>query len=63
MTNEVAIKVININFCGDSNDAQTWLGDFDCSSNEFPTCESYVAGNPDAYKEAYWLFNYIKVYR
>jgi len=40
-----------------------WRGDMQCFSDEFPTCESYVGGNPDAYKEAYWLFNYIKVYR
>jgi len=50
-------EVINIDFCGDAIGGDDWRRDKRCSSERFPTCRSYVAANPGAYHEAYWLFN------
>lgn len=50
--------IINITFCGD------WAGGVwgdQCSGNA-PTCEQFVAENPGAFTDVYWLFNSIKVY-
>jgi len=55
-------QVINIDFCGDGITGSSWKKDSRCYSQEFPTCRKYVAANPDAYREAYWLFNSIKLY-
>ncbi|MCJ1465840.1 hypothetical protein MMC07_004459 [Pseudocyphellaria aurata] len=51
--------VINTAFCGD------WAGNtWDASSckAKAPTCNEYVAKNPQAFVDAYWLINDIKVY-
>lgn len=51
--------VFNTTFCGD------WAGSVwgsQCSSKA-ATCEAYVAQNPAAFSEAYWLINSVKVYK
>ncbi|KAL5906663.1 hypothetical protein ACKVV1_011065 [Pyricularia oryzae] len=57
--------VINTTFCGDiiDNWDQQTAGSPQCRSAPGGTCESYVGSNPEAYKEAYWLFNSIKLYQ
>ncbi|KAI5463733.1 Pex12 amino terminal region-domain-containing protein [Mariannaea sp. PMI_226] len=52
--------VININFCGDYG-STTWKN-FDTCTDLAPTCEEYVANNPEAFEHAYWAVNYIDVY-
>ncbi|KAI1385035.1 glycoside hydrolase family 16 protein [Hypoxylon trugodes] len=52
--------VFDTTMCGD------WAGkvfgsDPTCSSKA-ATCEEYVAANPDAFKDSYWLVNSVKVY-
>ena len=46
--------IINLTFCGD------WAG------NVYPggksACIDKVRNNPEAYKNAYWLINYVKVF-
>ncbi|KAK3326829.1 concanavalin A-like lectin/glucanase domain-containing protein [Apodospora peruviana] len=54
--------IINIDFCGSNIDQATWNGDSSCKSKA-STCEGFVAANPTAFKEAYWLFNSIKLYQ
>ena len=51
--------IINTTFCGD------WAGAVwgDQCGALAPTCEQYVAENPEAFAEVYWLFNSIKVYK
>ncbi|KAL7915968.1 glycoside hydrolase family 16 protein [Trichoderma velutinum] len=52
--------VLNINFCGDYGDA-VWGKTDQC--NEFaPTCDEYVAKNPEAFTNAYWDVQYIDAY-
>ncbi|CAN8099000.1 unnamed protein product [Discula destructiva] len=54
--------VIDTTFCGDWAGKQAiWDEDSTCSALA-NTCEEYVANNPDAFTDAYWLFNYINVY-
>ncbi|KLU85516.1 hypothetical protein MAPG_04539 [Magnaporthiopsis poae ATCC 64411] len=57
--------IINTTFCGSS--IYDWKAQTDgwpqCRSAPGGTCEAYVAANPQAYKEAYWLFNYVKIYQ
>ncbi|KFZ01565.1 hypothetical protein V500_00696 [Pseudogymnoascus sp. VKM F-4518 (FW-2643)] len=52
--------IFNINFCG-------WAGavwsSFPTCSAKAATCKEYVAQNPAAFTEAYWLINSLKVYR
>lgn len=38
-----------------------WSADSTCSALA-NTCEEYVANNPQAFTDAYWLFNSINVY-
>ncbi|EMR61696.1 putative endo- -beta- protein [Eutypa lata UCREL1] len=52
--------VINTNFCGDYA-GNTW-GDFEECTAQAPTCEEFVAGNPDSFLGSYWDINYIDVY-
>ncbi|KAI0176178.1 glycoside hydrolase family 16 protein [Hypoxylon sp. FL1284] len=52
--------VFDTTFCGD------WAGkvfgsDPVCGSKA-ATCQEYVASNPDAFKDSYWLVNSVKVY-
>ncbi len=58
----VARQVINIDFCGDSVTGNGWRNDRTCYS-QAQTCQQFVARNPDAFSEAYWLFNSIKLYQ
>lgn len=51
--------VFNTDFCGDWA-GNTWSSS-SCSSLA-PTCEQYVAQNPQAFTEAYWMINSVKVY-
>lgn len=51
---------INTALCGDWA-GQNWESDSTCKKKA-RTCAEYVANNPEAFKDAYWLFNSIKVY-
>ncbi|KAI1143181.1 glycoside hydrolase family 16 protein [Hypoxylon sp. FL0543] len=53
--------VLNINFCGDY--AGNIWGIADQCNLLAPTCEEFVANNPDSFQEAYWDINYIDVYQ
>ncbi|EOO02045.1 putative glycoside hydrolase family 16 protein [Phaeoacremonium minimum UCRPA7] len=53
--------VFNTDFCGDWA-GQVWSQDATCSSLA-ATCNDYVANNPRAFVEAYWLINSVKVYQ
>jgi hypothetical protein len=56
--------IINIDFCGSNADApNAWSGYTGCAqSTGVSTCSAYVAGNPDAFGEAYFLVNYVKTF-
>lgn len=41
---------------------EVWSTDDTCSSLA-STCQEYVANNPSAFTDSYWLFNYINVYQ
>ncbi|KAI2782453.1 glycoside hydrolase family 16 protein [Daldinia loculata] len=53
--------VLNINFCGDYA-GKIW-GKADQCNRLAPTCEEFVAGNPDSFQSAYWDINFIDVYQ
>jgi hypothetical protein len=53
--------VFNIDLCG-SWAGQVWNQDPTCSKLA-PTCSQYVAQHPEAFAEAYWLINSVKVYQ
>ncbi|KAJ9164872.1 Glycoside hydrolase family 16 protein [Coniochaeta hoffmannii] len=53
--------VFNIAYCGDWA-GQVWAQDPTCSRLT-PTCSQYVAEHPEAFAEAYWLINSVKVYQ
>lgn len=53
---------INTDFCGSwAGNDEVWAADAECSAKA-SSCQEYVAGNPDAFVDAYWLINSIKVY-
>ncbi|KAJ5772731.1 hypothetical protein N7457_007627 [Penicillium paradoxum] len=52
--------IFNTNLCGWAGNV--WSSNAECSAKA-STCEEYVAQNPSAFSEAYWLINYVKVYR
>ncbi|PSR92127.1 glycoside hydrolase family 16 protein [Coniella lustricola] len=55
--------VIDTTFCGDwAGKSSIWSSDATCSALA-TTCEDYVANNPEAFVDAYWLFNSINVYQ
>lgn len=54
--------IINTDFCGSTIDDGTWKAVTSCSS-QASTCTAYVAANPGAFADAYWLFNSIKLYQ
>lgn len=55
------MKILNLTFCGENIDQGIW--DDTCSGETgTDTCDEFVANNPDAFKEAYWLLNSIKIY-
>ncbi|KAI2469875.1 glycoside hydrolase family 16 protein [Annulohypoxylon bovei var. microspora] len=53
--------VINTNFCGDYA-GNVW-GEADQCNQLAPTCEEFVANNPDSFQETYWDINFIDVYQ
>ncbi|KAF3064115.1 Endo-1,3(4)-beta-glucanase xgeA [Daldinia childiae] len=53
--------VLNINFCGDY--AGKFWGKADQCNRLAPTCEEFVAENPDSFQSAYWDINFIDVYQ
>lgn len=53
--------VINTAFCGQWA-GEVWDQDATCKSLA-RTCEDHVGRNPEAFREAYWLINSIKVYQ
>ncbi|KAF2400425.1 beta-1,3-1,4-glucanase, partial [Trichodelitschia bisporula] len=55
--------IFDTTFCGQwAGDAGVWGSDAVCSQKA-ATCNDYVANNPAAFKEAYWLVNYVKVFQ
>ncbi|KAG5925583.1 hypothetical protein E4U42_004162 [Claviceps africana] len=55
--------VIDTTFCGSwAGDPKIWNANPECSALA-KTCKDYVSGNPAAFAEAFWVFNYIKVYQ
>lgn len=53
--------VFDTTFCG-AWAGQVWSSDATCSALA-STCDAYVAANPTAFAEAYWLVNSVKVYQ
>jgi len=50
--------VINLTFCGD------WAGaTFGADCPGLGNCGDYVKNNPQAFKEAYWMINYVAIYK
>lgn len=55
--------VLDTTFCGDwAARSDVWPTDATCSKLA-TTCEAYVAANPSAFIDSYWLINSIKVYQ
>jgi hypothetical protein len=55
--------VIDTTFCGDFAGA-TWAASGGCASlTGQSSCSVYVGSNPSVFKNAYWEFNYIKVFQ
>ncbi|KAK6599801.1 putative endo-1,3(4)-beta-glucanase [Botrytis cinerea] len=55
--------VFDTTFCGDFAGG-VWANDGGiCSQGGDLTCEQFVAENPDAFKESYWLINFVEVYQ
>ncbi|WPG97417.1 putative endo-1,3(4)-beta-glucanase [Acrodontium crateriforme] len=55
--------IINTDFCGSwAGDPKVWQSSGCATQTNTATCNDYVADNPDAFKDANWLFNGIKVY-
>lgn len=52
--------VFDTTFCGDWAGA-VWGTDATCSSKA-PTCNEYVQNNPEAFADAFWTINSLKVY-
>ena len=52
--------VIDTTFCG-AWAGNAWNTSEGCSALA-PTCDQYVAENPRAFTEAFWLINHVKVY-
>lgn len=51
-------------FCGAEAGGDAWTQWTSCSTDTgVGTCEEYVAANPEAFSEAYWLVNSVKVYQ
>lgn len=53
--------VFNIDFCG-SWAGSVWSQNSECSALA-PTCNEYVANNPGAFWNAFWMINSVKVYK
>lgn len=52
--------VFDTTFCGDWA-GNVWSQDSTCSALA-STCQAYVQNNPNAFQDAYWAVNYLKVY-
>jgi hypothetical protein len=51
-------------FCGAGAGGQAWSEWSGCQKRTgVSTCEAYVAANPHAYDESYWLVNSVKIYQ
>lgn len=53
--------MFDLTFCGQWA-GQVWTTDDTCSSKA-ATCQEYVQNNPEAFSNAYWLINSLKVYQ
>jgi hypothetical protein len=53
--------IINLTFCG------SWAGNDwvwkNTGCGQYSSCENFTKYNPQAFAEAYWLFNSVKVYQ
>ncbi|CAO3689314.1 unnamed protein product [Rhizopus stolonifer] len=49
--------IFNLTFCGD------WAGNVYSTSGCPSSCTDYVANNPNAFTNAYWSINYLKIYQ
>lgn len=54
--------VFDTTFCGDWA-GNAWPGSSCASSTKTSTCKAYVANNPQAFKNAYWTVNSLRVYQ
>jgi hypothetical protein len=55
--------IFDTTFCGDwAGLPQVWDSNPQCAALA-PTCNQYVANNPAAFVEAYWVINSVKVYQ
>ncbi|KAJ9161747.1 Glycoside hydrolase family 16 protein [Coniochaeta hoffmannii] len=54
--------IINTDLCGVEIDQDWWDGEPTCKKAA-KDCKTFVANNPSAFAEAYWLFNSIKLYQ
>lgn len=52
--------ILDTTFCGDWA-GNAWSSDETCSAKA-SSCEDYVQNNPEAFKDAYWSINSLKVY-
>ncbi|KAJ3517309.1 hypothetical protein NM208_g14720 [Fusarium decemcellulare] len=53
--------IFDTTFCGDwAGDDEVWNSNPETAA--LGSCEDYVASNPEAFQEAYWLVNSIKVF-
>ena len=55
--------VFDTTFCGDWAGQSSIWGDSCAKSTGAATCEAYVAANPSAFTNAYWLINSVKVFQ
>lgn len=56
--------VLDTTFCGNwAGQSQIWEATSCYDRVKYPTCNSYVAANPEKFKDAYWLINGLKVYK
>ena len=53
----------DIYFCGWSGQEEPWKEQCQNSVANGKSCEEFVAGNPEYFKDAYWLINYMDVYQ
>lgn len=57
-------QIINITFCGKYAGAEAWEGYTGCRARTgVETCEQYVAQNPSAFDDVYYLINSISTFR
>jgi len=54
--------IINTDFCGEWAGA-TWASSGCAASTGVSTCNAYVAGHPEAFKEAHWLLGGVEIWK